>query len=144
MQPESTVRYVFGTLPYVATLNLRLPDEVKQRWQAEAHAHGLSLTAWLRTRIDGGSAPLPRLLSEIVEREAPLIVRSEVERLVAGHVEEMVERHLERNAFSKDDLRLVASEAIKEYLDRRFASGDMIGALAANLDADGHVMPEYE
>jgi hypothetical protein len=33
---------------------------------------------------------------------------------------------------------------VTEYLERRFASGELMGALTADIDADGRPIPSYD
>ena len=46
---------------------LRVPSEMKERWQAEAQASGLTLTAFIVSRVQGQRLP-PELEVEIRQR----------------------------------------------------------------------------
>jgi hypothetical protein len=38
-------------------LDLRIPAEMKERWQAETHAQGLTLTAFIVRKVEGQRLP---------------------------------------------------------------------------------------
>jgi hypothetical protein len=68
---------------------LRVPPETKERWQAEAHAEGLTLSAYVVGKVDGARLD-PRLESLLLERVddalahfTPIVVAKELELLLA-------------------------------------------------------------
>jgi hypothetical protein len=58
----------------VAVVQLRVPDETKERWVAQAHERGLSLTAYVLVRLDGEDVGEERM-REIAREEIESYVR---------------------------------------------------------------------
>ena len=71
---------------------LRVPLEVKERWQAEAEAQGLTLTAFIVSKVEGQSLP-PELETEIRQRIDD-VLREQVSIAVAQELQSVLEEKL--------------------------------------------------
>jgi hypothetical protein len=71
---------------------LRVAPEVKERWQAEALAQGLSLTAFIVSKVEGQSLP-PELETEIRQRIDD-VLREQVSIAVAQELQSVLEEKL--------------------------------------------------
>ncbi len=71
---------------------LRVPPEVKERWQEEALAQGLSLTAFIVSKVEGQSLP-PELETEIRQRIDD-VLREQVSIAVAQELQSVLEEKL--------------------------------------------------
>ncbi len=71
---------------------LRVSPEVKERWQAEALAQGLSLTAFIVSKVEGQSLP-PELETEIRQRIDD-VLREQVSIAVAQELQSVLEEKL--------------------------------------------------
>jgi hypothetical protein len=69
----NTFWYMNNTM--TAVLHVRVPEVDKARWASSARAEGMSLSAWVVSRLNGdGPGALARQAIEAVEVEAPAVV----------------------------------------------------------------------
>lgn len=68
-------QYRRSTLAAVAVVQLRVPDETKERWVAQAKGRGLSLTAFVLARLDGEVPASEGRMREIAREEIESYVR---------------------------------------------------------------------
>ena len=80
-----------------ARLDLRIPAEMKERWQAEAQAQGLTLTAFIVRKVEGQRLPpeleslVAQRVEDVLEREVPRTVSEELQAVVESLLEEKLE-----------------------------------------------------
>ena len=73
---------------------LRVPPETKERWQAEAQAEGLTLTAYVIRKVDGERLPpeLETLVSlrvdDALAHYTPIVVAQELQEIVESLLDE--------------------------------------------------------
>lgn len=73
---------------------LRVPSEMKERWQADAQASGLTLTAYIVSKIEGQRLSpevetlLAQRIDDVLREQVSSVVAQELERVVEGLVDE--------------------------------------------------------
>ncbi len=67
---------------------LRVPPEMKERWKAEAHAQGLTLTAFIVSKVDGQRLP-PELDTEIRQRVDDVLAER-IDSVIASELQSLL------------------------------------------------------
>jgi hypothetical protein len=85
-------RTLSGDMVAQSRIALRIPAETKERWQAEAHVQGLTLTAFIVSKVEGQRLP-PELETEIRQRIDD-VLREQVSIAVAQELQSVLEEKL--------------------------------------------------
>jgi hypothetical protein len=75
-----------------ARLDLRLPADVKERWRSEARASGLTLTAFVVSKVEGQR--LPSELETEIRQRIDDVLREQVSIAVAQELQSFLEEKL--------------------------------------------------
>jgi hypothetical protein len=149
------VRHSAGILFGVSRhVSFRLDEAEHDAWTAQAREQGLSLTAFIKTRVNDGSAGLTDTVRRLVEAQAERVewrlietLRREAQGVTSSLLDERIEEHLRGQAHGFDpeafEYRLRQLEEAIRRINQTIQSADFGASGASSDDGAGFSREVY-